>query len=29
MQLRVVALSATQENWLMHSVVARMTMHNV
>jgi hypothetical protein len=29
MQLRVVALSATQENWHMHSAVARMTMHNV
>jgi hypothetical protein len=28
MQLRVVALSATQENWHMHSAVAHMTMHN-
>jgi hypothetical protein len=29
MQLRVVALSATQANWHMHSAVARMTMHSV
>jgi hypothetical protein len=28
MQLRVVALSATQANWHTPSVVARMTMHN-
>jgi hypothetical protein len=29
MQLRVVALSATQANWHTHSAVARMTTHNV
>jgi hypothetical protein len=29
MQLRVVALSATQANWHTPSAVARMTMHNV
>jgi hypothetical protein len=29
MQLRVVALSATQANLLLHSAVARMTMHSV
>jgi hypothetical protein len=28
MQLRVVASSAIQANWLTHSAVARMIMHN-